>query len=84
MERQQSEEGAPPPHRGSLVPLAGNYPYREMGRPRIAPTVVSKGQKSHRNYIEDPMGETHNPIIQKFNKIKSYSTISPLYKSNRA
>ena len=23
--------------------LAGNHPYREMGRPRMAPTVAGKG-----------------------------------------
>jgi len=62
-ERRQSVDRAPSPHRRPLAPLARNYPHREMGRPRMAPTVASKGQKSHRNHVEDPMGETHNLII---------------------
>ena len=34
-----------------------------MGRPKMALMVASKGQKSHRNHMEDPMGETYNPIV---------------------
>jgi len=29
----------------------------------MAPTMAGKGQKSHRNHVEDPMGETYNSII---------------------
>ena len=41
----------------------GNHPYHEMGRPRMALTMASKGQKLHKNHMEDPIGETHNPFI---------------------
>ena len=64
--------------------LAGNHPYRKMGRPRVAPTVAGKGQKSHRNYVEDPMGETHNSIVRRSYKGRGYSTIYPPYGGNRA
>ena len=43
--------------------MAGDHPYCEMGRPRMAPIVASKGQKSHRDHVEDPMGETYSPAI---------------------
>jgi len=42
-ERRQSAGGAPPPHRRSPAPKAGNHLYREMGRFRIATTVTGKG-----------------------------------------
>jgi len=42
-ERRQSVGGAPLLHRRSLAPKAGNHLYREMGRFRIAMTVVGKG-----------------------------------------
>ena len=64
--------------------MAGDYPYCEMGRPRIALMVVSKSQEPHRNHIEDTMGETYSPAIQRLNKSRDYSTISPLYRGNRA
>jgi hypothetical protein len=66
------------------VPLAGNHPYCKIGRLRIAPIVASKGQKPHRDYVEDPIGETYSPTIRRFNKSRDYSTISPLYGGNRA
>ena len=43
--------------------MAGGHPYYKIGRPRIALTVASKGQKSYRNHVEDPIGETYNPTI---------------------
>jgi len=43
VERQQNINKAPLPHRRSPAPLAGNYFYREMGRPRMALKVVGKG-----------------------------------------
>ena len=64
--------------------LGGDYFYYKMGRLKIVLMVVSKGQKLHKNYKKDPIGETHNPIIQRFNKSRGYSTITPLYKGNRA
>jgi len=36
-------DGAPPPHRRSPAPLASDHPHREMGGPRMAPTVASEG-----------------------------------------
>ena len=62
----------------------GNYFYYKISRFKIILTVVGKGQKSHRNYIEDPIGETYNFIIRKFNKNRNYNIISLLYKSNMA
>jgi hypothetical protein len=46
-----------------------------MGRLKIALKLASKGQKSYKNYMEDPMGETYNLIILKSNKSKSYNNI---------
>jgi len=43
--------------------VAGNHPHRKMGRLRMALAMAGKGQKLHRNYVEDPMGETYNFII---------------------
>ena len=63
MKRQQSVNGTPPLYKRSPAPLAGDHLYCEMGRPRMVLMVASKGQKLHKNYVEDPMGETHNPII---------------------
>jgi len=63
VERQRNINRAPLPHRRPPAPLARNYFYHEMGKLKMALTVVNKGQKSHRNHMEDPMGETHNPII---------------------
>ena len=62
-ERRQNINGAPSLYRRPPAPLVRNYFYHEMGKPKIAPTVVNKGQKLHRNHVEDPMGETHNFII---------------------
>ena len=50
-------------HRRLLAPLAGNHLHCEMGRPKMAPMVVNKGQKLYKNYVEDPIGETYNFII---------------------
>jgi len=63
VERRQSIGRAPLLYRRSPTPLVGNYFYREMGKLRIVPTIVGKGQKSHRNYMENPIGETYNLII---------------------
>ena len=46
--------------------------------------MASKGQKPHKDHMKDPMGETYSPTIQRFNKSRDYSTISPLYRGNRA
>ena len=43
--------------------LMGNYTNREMGRPKMALTMAYKGQKLYKNYMEDPIGETYNPIV---------------------
>ena len=53
----------PPLYKRSPALLAGNHFYYEMGRPKIVLMVASKGQKLYKNYMEDPMGETYNPII---------------------
>ena len=53
----------PLPHRKSPAPLVGNHLYREIGKLKIALKVISKGQKPHRNYIKDPIKETHNFTI---------------------
>jgi len=84
VERQQSADGAPSLYKRPLALLVRNHFYREMGRFRMAPTVVSKGQKSHRNHVENFMGEIYNFIIQRSNKSRDYYTISPLYRGNRA
>jgi len=53
----------PPLYRRSLTPLVGNHFYYKIGKLKIALMIAGKGQKSHRNYMEDPIGETYNPII---------------------
>ena len=63
MERRQSTDGAPPLYRRSPVLLARDHPYHKIGRPKMALMVVGRGQKPHRNYMEDPIGETYNPLI---------------------
>jgi len=52
-----------PPHRRLLVLLIGNYPYYKMGRLKIVLIVLGKGQKPHRNYMENFIREIYNPII---------------------
>ena len=37
----------------------------------MAPTVASKGQKPHRDHVEDPMGETYSPAIRRLNKAET-------------
>ena len=59
----QNADGMPLPYKRPPVPLAGNHFYYKMGRPRMVLMVVNKGQKPYKNYVEDPMGETYNPII---------------------
>jgi len=51
------------PHRRSPTPLVGNYFYYKMGKLKMALIIAGKGKKLHRNYVEDPIGETHNFII---------------------
>jgi len=84
VEYKQSVGRAPPLYRRSPVPVVGNYPYCKIGKLRIAPAIVGKGQKLYRNYVEDPIGETYNLIIWRFNKSRGYSIIPPLYGGNRA
>ena len=64
--------------------MAGDHPHCEIGRPRMAPAVASKSQKPYRIYVEDPMGETYSPAVQRSNKSRGYSIISRLYGGNRA
>ena len=64
--------------------MAGDHPYCEIGRPRIAPAVARESQKPYRNHVEDPMGETYSPTVQRSNKSRGYSIISSLYGGNRA
>jgi len=42
-------------YRRSTALLAENYFYREMGKLKITPIIAGKGQKLHRNYVENPM-----------------------------
>jgi len=43
VKRWQSVDKAPSPHRRPLALLARNHPYYEMGKPKIALIVASKG-----------------------------------------
>ena len=84
MKRRQSAGGTPPPHKRTPTPMAGDHPYYKIDRLKIAPAVARESQKPYKNHMEDPIGETYSPTIQRSNKSKNYSIISPLYRGNRA
>ena len=50
-------------YRRSPTLLVGEHPYYKIGKPKIALIVASKGQKLHKNHMEDPIGEAYNSLI---------------------